>query len=344
LNTNHHQTLHHLFHKWCGEKVRQIQPFPKSGSNREYYRLTSPGHTAIGVYNPDKKENRAFVEMTRFFAGQRIPVPALFGFDPGNDVYLIQDLGDTTLFSLITGGKDSFRDTPGVRERIREALRGLAQIQVVAGREMDFSICHPYRQFGYHSMVYDLNYFREQFLDRLGIDYSQGALVSDFQEMARWIGGADQDYFMYRDFQSRNIMLHNDRLYFIDYQGGRKGPLQYDLAAFLYQARAGLPDQFRQQMVDCYLEVARKLTPIDVREFKKFFYPIALLRVLQTLGAYGLRGLKEQKQHFIRSIPYALNNLKTLYPMVKGIDHYRELNRILQRLMYFKFPYNEPNQ
>lgn len=344
LKKDQKQSLVHLFRAWCGEEAYQIRPVPGSGSNRAYYRLAGSNHTAIGVINPDYRENRAFVYMTRFFRNERIAVPALHGEDLNRGVYLTEDLGDQTLFDLITQNPGDPAGEPQTREKIIEALRELARIQVVAGKKMDFSMCYPYTRFNRDSIVFDLHYFREQFLEPTGLKYNKREIEKDFEALVSLILEADQEYLMYRDFQSRNIMVCQNKLYFIDYQGARKGPLQYDLAAFLYQARARLPESFRDQMVEHYLKVARMLTPIDERSFRKYFYPIALLRVLQTLGAYGLRGLKEQKEHFIQSIPYALKNLESLHPRIPELTDLPELQRILHRLMYIKIPYNEANQ
>jgi len=344
LKEEQKQILAHLFRAWCGEEADEFRPIPRSGSNRSYYRLISTNHTAIGVNNPDYKENRAFIYMTRFFSHERVAVPSLLGEDLSHEVYLTEDLGDQTLFDLITQNPDDPARDPRIRKMIREALRELARIQVVAARKMNFSFCYPYTCFHRESITYDLHYFREQFLEQTSINYNKKQLDRDFEDLAGLILEAGQEYFMYRDFQSRNIMVRQDKLYFIDYQGARKGPLQYDLAAFLYQARARLPESFREEMVGHYLKVARMLTPIDERAFRKYFYPIALLRVLQTLGAYGLRGLKEKKKHFIHSIPYALKNLECLYPRIPELNDLPELQGIIHRLMYTKIPYNEANQ
>jgi len=344
LNNDQKQALSHLYKSWYGEDVRAFKAFPPSGSNRRYYRMISDQASAIGVVNPDYKENEAFIHMTRFFRNERINVPALLGEDLHHDVYLTEDLGDTTLFKLITQNSDDPVGDPEVREKIRQAIRELARIQVVAGKKMDFSVCYPHSRFHKDSMRFDLNYFREQFLDQIGMDYHREQLEEDFQRLAEIILEADQDHFMYRDFQSRNVMVYQNDVYFIDYQGGRKGPLQYDLAAFLYQARARFPESFRKQMIDYYLKVARLLTPIDEDAFRKYFYPVALLRVLQTLGAYGLRGLKERKQHFIESIPFALENLGSLYRVTPELSDLPELKKIIRQLMYTKIHDHGSNQ
>jgi len=336
LKADHKQALRQLFFDWSGQEVNGLQPFPRSGSNRIYYRLIGDTRSAIGAYNPDDKENQTFIYMSRFFKNERIQVPGILAEDLTDNIYLLEDLGDQTLFDLIRQHQPHPERDPVVREKVREVMRELARIQVMAGRKMDFSRCYPYQQFDEKAILYDLNYFREQFADQMGAVYRKHLLERDFRKLAGMILGAGHPYFMYRDFQSRNIMVHQDNLYFIDYQGGRKGPLQYDLAAFLYQARARWPDSFRQEMIGQYLKTLRILTPVDEQVFRAFFYPVALLRVLQTLGAYGLRGLKEGKQHFIQSIPPALENLRGLYSKNPILQKCPELQKTLDQLMHSK--------
>jgi len=343
LRTDQKQALSQLFKAWSGKAPRAFEPFPQSGSHRAYYRIRHGDVRAVGVCNGDYSENRAFVEMTRFFLNERIRVPELLGVDLDQGVYLIQDLGDQSLFHFIIQQRRNNPRDSKLKEKLRQVIRELARIQVMAGKKMDFSICYPYREFNRDSIIYDLQYFRQQFLDRMGQAYQNQSLEEEFSRFADYILQADQDYFMYRDFQSRNIMLFNDEPHFIDYQGGRKGPLQYDLAAFLYQARAGLPEELRVEMLEYYLKVVRLYTPVNEQEFHQFFYPIVLLRVFQTLGAYGLRGLKEGKQHFIQSIPYALENLRLIEKKNPILLELPELRKIVHQLTHKKAPHHGAN-
>jgi aminoglycoside/choline kinase family phosphotransferase len=343
LNIEQKQALSQLFISWSGREPQAFQPFPQSGSNRAYYRIRHGEVSAVGVYNPDHLENKAFVEMTRFFLRERIRVPELLGTALEHGVYLIQDLGDQSLFNFIIQHNTETSQEKGLKEKLQQVIRELARIQVMAGKKMDFSICYPYRQFSRESIIYDLQYFRQQFLDQMGQTYQSKPLEEEFNRFADYILQADQDYFMYRDFQSRNIMLFNDEPWFIDYQGGRKGPLQYDLAAFLYQARARLPEALREEMMEYYLKVVRLYTPLDERAFHQFFYPIVLLRVFQTLGAYGLRGLKEGKEHFIQSIPHALENLRLIEKKNPILLELPELRKIVHQLTQKKAPHHGAN-
>jgi len=332
LEKNRQQEITKLFYDWCEEKPKQIIPLPHSGSDRHYYRVLGENSRAIAVHNPHKKENRVFFEMTHFFLSERISVPEIYHTNATETLYLIQDLGDTNLFSVITNKIDNPEYLPEIREYLKQAIRELARIQVVAGRKMDFSICYPYSIFDASSVMFDLEYFRKHFLDKQAISYDNYRLEKDFRYLTNFIGEEEKVYFMYRDFQSRNIMVKDGKLFFIDYQGGRKGPLQYDLASLLFQARARLPQQLREEMLDYYLQIVRMLTPIDVDKFLDYYYAITLIRVLQTLGAYGLRGLSQGRSHFIQSIPYALSNLHIISEKNKILEHLPELEKVIDRL------------
>ena len=336
MKTSTETALGGLFHTWCDEMPETIETLPPTASKRTYYRLKSKNNTAIGVHNPNFKENRAFISMTHFFRNERICVPEVYLCDQDNDIYLLEDLGDRTLFSFILDHSNHSVNSFELKEALREALKELARIQVMGGKKMDFSICHPYKRFSQDSILWDLNYFREQFLHQMGIGYHPEKLREDFQQFADFIMQADNDYLMYRDFQSRNIMLHQNKLYFIDYQGFRKGPLQYDVASFLFQARAKLPEELREEMLDYYMGIAEMYTPVNRQEFIRYYYPVALVRVLQTLGAYGLRGLKEGRQHFIKSIPLALENLRLLQEKNELLNDLPELGRIIKELSLIK--------
>lgn len=328
--------MRELFSNWCNETPEAIDALPPTASKRKYYRIKSRNYTAIGVHNPNIKENRAFITMTRFFMSERIHVPEIYCQDLNNNIYILEDLGDETLFSSILKNSNHSENLWELKKYLRQALKELARIQVIGGKRMDFSICYPYRKFSQDSILWDLNYFRTQFLDQMGLDYHSEKLQRDFQQFADFIMEADNDYLMYRDFQSRNIMVHQNTLYFIDYQGSRRGPLQYDVASFLFQARAALPEHLREEMLEYYMEIAGMLTPINRREFLQYYYPVALVRVLQTLGAYGLKGLKEGKQHFIKSIPLALTNLRLLKEKNTLTSELPELGRIIKELSLIK--------
>jgi aminoglycoside/choline kinase family phosphotransferase len=300
-----------LYESWAKEKVIKIYPLAQSGSYRKYFRITGKEKNAVGVFDPDRKENIAFITFTEHFLKKNLNVPNLFAKNLKDNIYLIEDLGDTTLFSL----NESNNSKPLSKKIINyyeEALRQLIGFQLDGGKGLDYSACYPREKFDKHSILWDLNYFKYYFLKLAKINFDEQKLEDDFNSFARFLISADIKYFMYRDFQSRNILIREDELYFVDYQGGRKGALQYDVASLLFQAKANLPYETRQGLLSFYLDQLSNRIKVNRKEFKKYYYGYVLIRILQTLGAYGFRGYYENKTHFLFSIPYALKNLQWL--------------------------------
>ncbi|MDE2491213.1 MAG: phosphotransferase [Elusimicrobia bacterium] len=302
--------LKELFRARFGAEAEAPVPVRAEGSNRRIYRLKSGKTTAIGVLNEDVKENRAFIEFSKHFRREGIPVPEFYGEDASGTAYLEEDLGDETLFQLL-GRK---RTPKGLPEEVvaayREVVRWLPRIQIAAGATLDDRWCYPRKSFDKQSMLWDLNYFKYYFLTLGGIVFHEERLEEDFSRFADYLLAADRDYFMCRDFQSRNVMLKDGRPYFIDYQGGRRGALQYDVASLLYDAKADLPFELRDELLELYLREASKHAAVDKAEFKKFFPGFVLIRIMQAMGAYGLRGFHEKKPLFLQSIPYAIRNIE----------------------------------
>jgi len=307
------QDLQELYQRWSGQSAEKILPFSAHGSSRQYYRVLGGAGTVIGAFNPDRKENIAFLTLSAHFKRHCLPVPEIYISDLDRHVYLEQDLGDETLFSLVT----AIRGTEGFSGRLsmlyKRVLEILPQLQITAGRDLDYSICYPRDRFDEQSIRWDLNYFKYYFLKLARVRFDEQALENDFARLVEFLLQADREYFLYRDFQSRNIMLLEDQLYFIDYQGGRRGALQYDVASLLLDAKADMPWPIRDELLEYYMEAARKLIPLDREVFVRHYYGYALIRIMQAFGAYGLRGLYEGKSHFLRSIPYALGNLEGLF-------------------------------
>jgi len=302
-----------LYQKTFGEKPGSIEKLPDSGSDRKYFRLSGSSVTVIGAYNKDLKENEAFISFTRSFHSFGLPVPEMIAEDLRNHCYLISDLGDLTLFSSLTSLRENTSVFPvRIIELYKEVLRILIKFQILGGNKVDFSKSYPRHAFDRQSMLWDLNYFKYYFLKLVHLPFDEQALEEDFNTFTTFLLQADPDYFMYRDFQSRNIMLVNDKPYFIDYQGGRKGPLQYDVASLLYDAKADLPQEVREQLLGFYLDAMVQYLPGMRRKFLHFYPGFILIRILQALGAYGYRGYYQQKRHFLKSIPYAINNLRNL--------------------------------
>ena len=298
-----------LFEKYCNEKPISINVLPTSGSYRIYFRIKSNSQTLIGVYNEDAKENLAFIKFTNHFISKGLPVPTVLAEYLEKSIYLLNDLGDTTLFSYLSECKNNNKWNDEITSVYRKVLDLLPSFQIDAGKDLDYKYCYPRSSFDKQSMMWDLNYFKYYFLKLAKISFDEQKLENDFETFTNYLLQAESNYFLYREFQSRNIMLKNNIPFFIDYQGGRKGALQYDLASLLYDAKADIPQEIRNELLDYYIDVAKKHTEIKNEEFKSFYYGFVLIRITQALGAYGFRGFYERKEHFLASIPFALNNL-----------------------------------
>jgi len=282
------------------------------GSGRAIVRLSGGGHTAIGIAYPVREENVAFLEFSRHFRRYGLPVPEIYAEDLGHNIYLEEDLGDTTLFDFLSRHRDGETIAPEVVEAYHKVVAVLPRFQVEAGRDLNYKVCYPRASFDRQSIAWDLNYFKYYFLRLAGIPFNEQALEHDFTRLTRLLLGADHDYFLYRDFQSRNIMLRDGQPYFLDYQGGRRGALQYDIASLLYDGKADLPPALRQQLLDHYLDCLANFIPVDRAAFMEHYYAYVYVRIMQALGAYGFRGFYERKAHFLQSVPYALRNLRWL--------------------------------
>ena len=304
--------LSKLFLDWSGEEPNKIEQLFAHGSDRQYYRLYGPKQSAIGVYNHDKRENTAFLTLSDHFSNLNLPVPQVYAKDPENDVYLLQDLGDLTLFSFLSEvrKKDGFSDK--IIEMYEKVMQKLPLFQIKGSKDLDYTICYPRHSFDKQSMNWDLNYFKYYFLKLAKIPFDEQKLENDFQVLTDYLLSTEVDFFLYRDFQSRNIMIVDDQPYFIDYQGGRKGALQYDVASLLYDAKADIPQEIRKHLIEKYIEVASKLTPLKKDTFMQYYHGYVLIRIMQALGAYGFRGFYERKTQFLDSVPYAIKNLEDL--------------------------------
>ncbi|MFW6351590.1 MAG: RapZ C-terminal domain-containing protein [Bacteroidota bacterium] len=301
-----------LFIDYSGESPTDIQPLPPGGSDRKYFRIYHRQGTTIGVYNPIEEENSAFLSFTNHFRKLGLPVPEIKAQNTQNFSYLLEDLGDTTLYSLLPHHQEQVLFDDHIMGLYRKILDQLPSFQIKAAKELDFSVCFPRHAFDRNSMMWDLNYFKYYFLKLAGIFYDEQKLEDDFHSFCNYLLEAEQKFFLYRDFQSRNIMIREGNPYFIDYQGGRKGALQYDIASLLYDAKANIhPDQ-REELLTYYIESLKKQHQFDENKFRKHFYGFVLIRIMQAMGAYGFRGFYEKKSLFLQSIPYAKRNLHWL--------------------------------
>jgi aminoglycoside/choline kinase family phosphotransferase len=293
------------------ERVTPLQG-DLGGSGRKIIRLAGKDATAIGILYGVREENVAFLEFSRHFRRYGLPVPEIYGEDLAHGAYLEEDLGDTTLFEFLSKNRDGENIAPQVVEAYRRVVTVLPRFQVEAGHDLNYDVCYPIPSFDRQSIAWDLNYFKYYFLRLAGIPFNEQALENDFSRLTDFLLSAPRDYFLYRDFQSRNILLRDGQPYFVDYQGGRKGALQYDIASLLYDAKADLPPELRQQLLDHYLGALARHIPLDREAFLRYYYAYVYVRILQALGAYGFRGFYERKAHFLQSVPYALKNLRWL--------------------------------
>ena len=306
--------LKKLFEEHFGTPAERVQPLQGElgGSGRRIIRLSGGKHHAIGILYGVREENHAFLEFSRHFLKHGLPVPEIFGQDLERGAYLEQDLGDTSLFEFLSTHRDGESVAPEAIEAYRKVVEALPRFQVEAGRDLDYSVCYPCASFDRQSITWDINYFKYYFLRLAGIPFNEQALENDFWRLTEFLLSANCDYFLYRDFQSRNVMLAGGTPYFLDYQGGRKGALHYDIASLLFDAKADLPPDVRQQLLDHYLNALQKYVAIGREEFLHHFYAYVYVRIMQAMGAYGFRGFYERKAHFLQSVPYALKNVRWL--------------------------------
>ncbi|MCX7798599.1 MAG: phosphotransferase [Melioribacter sp.] len=335
-----------LFERWANQKAISITQIIGSGSNRKYFRIKSESKSAIGVTNENKKENKAFIYLTKHFIKHKLNVPKIYKSNLSKGIYLQEDLGDETLFSQLVSKRKNYEFPKEIIPFYKKAIEELPVFQIKGRINLDFSICYPRPAFDRQSIMWDLNYFKYYFAKLFNINFDEQKLENDFHLLTNFLLEADSNYFMYRDFNSRNIMIKNGILYFIDYQGGRKGALQYDIASLLYDSKANLPQKLREDLLEHYLKSVNKIKKINNKEFFKYYDGFVLIRLLQMLGAYGFRGLYEGKAHFMQSIPYAINNIKELLNKIK--IKIPELISVLKQLVELEeiknYEWKKPNK
>jgi len=308
-----------LFERRFGSHLERVEPIEGElgASARKIVRLADDKLSVIGVFYGVREENVAFVEFSRHFRRHSLPVPEIYAEDLDKNVYLEEDLGDTTLYEFLSKN----RAHNGVASEVVDAYRKVAQIlprfQIEAGRDLDYEVCYPRDSFDRQSIAWDLNYFKYHFLKLAGINFNEQALEDDFNRLTDFLLEADRDYFLYRDFQSRNVMIREGNPFFVDYQGGRRGALQYDIASLLYDAKADLDPTLREQLLSCYLDALSGFIEIDRTRFMRHYHAYVYVRIMQALGAYGFRGLFERKPLFLQSVPYALKNIRWLLDNVE---------------------------
>ncbi len=286
----------------------RIEKLPQSGSDRVYFRVYAGTQTWIATYNINTKETATFVHFSQHFKQANLPVPAIVGVNAESTIYLQEDLGTASLLNkLETHGHGDY-----LYQLFQQSLAQLARMQVLGHQGLDYAWCLTAKEFGKQAIMSDLLYFKYYFLDTLQLPYDKQAMLDDFDALSTYLTRTQNKFFMFRDFQSRNIIVQNDQVHFIDYQGGMQGALQYDVASLLWQAKAELSEEWKDRLLEYYMDQVDPLLPepVDRITFVSQYNGYVLIRLLQVLGAYGFRGLFERKAHFLASIPLALQNLQ----------------------------------
>lgn len=327
------EALERLYRRYTGCNPVAMTRLDSAGSNRRYFRIYGAEGEAsvIGVQGKCLEENRAFCTIDSHFLVMGLRVPEVMAVDDASLCYIQEDLGDMSLYGAVTQGREKGVYSEEERALLLRAMRELPSIQFRGAQGLDFGVCYPEPSFCARTVMFDLNYFKYCFLKASGLEFDEVYLQSDFDRLVIDLTQDSGDTFMYRDFQSRNVMVRGGQLYYIDFQGGRRGPVYYDVASFVYQARARYPDSLREEMLTSYIEEAAKFDPdIDETRFRERLRLFVLFRMLQVLGAYGFRGYFERKPHFIESVPYAMENLRHL--LSRPFESYPYLNDLLVRL------------
>ncbi|MGZ8553129.1 MAG: RapZ C-terminal domain-containing protein, partial [Chitinophagaceae bacterium] len=306
------EAIRELYVKWKGTEPVSLDVLPQSGSERRYFRLYDKSSSVIGTYGANVKENEAFFYFSEKFRQKELAIPGILAISDDKQHYLQEDFGNTSLLNKLEAG--GFTDA--VYDLFKKSLQELARLQVKGDEGLDYDQCLTNKEFGKQAIMADLLYFKYYFLDALRKPYDKQKLIDDFEALSNYLTHTEYKYFMFRDFQSRNIMVKEDNsVHFIDYQGGMKGAPQYDVASMLWQARANLPDQWKYDLLEDYIDAFENIIGQSVSRniFQSQYNGYVLIRLLQVLGAYGFRGLFERKAQFLTSIPLALKNLKEFF-------------------------------
>ena len=331
------EKLIELFGQYAECEAESVTRLTAAGSNRVYYRFVYKGDTVVGVEGTNADENLAFLSIGKHLRSKGLPVPEILAVADDGMSYLLQDLGDISLFDALKSARETGEYSSEQTQLLEKVIRWLPKLQFKGGKGMDFKVCFPCESFDRRSIFWDLNYFKYNFLKAVGIEFHEALLEDDFERFATLLlKDAPYDTFMYRDFQARNVMVKDGEPWFIDFQGGRRGPIEYDLASFLWQARAAYPEALKQHLIDVYLEALAPFRKVSAQEFSASLHDIVLFRTLQVLGAYGFRGYFERKPHFLQSIPAAIDNLKELLAQeIEGCPYLTELLHRVTELPQF---------
>lgn len=328
-------SIKELINNNLSENIIGIEMLPASGSSRIYFRIITEKKTLIATYSSNIEENETFLYFSKHFKSKNLPVPEILAVNDDKSCYIQSDFGDTSLFDYVKKclNNNTYDDT--TINLYKKAIADLVRFQINGHVNLDYSMAFPTPSFDKTSIIDDLNYFKYYFLKlNEEITFNETRLNSNFQKLADYAMESPSDFFMYRDFQSRNIMIKDNTTFFIDYQGGRKGPLQYDLVSLLYQVKAQIPNKLRNELLDHYKNEISKYLDVHEIAFDKYYSTFVLIRLLQVLGAYGFRGLIQKKQHFIESIPFALNELVGLKNKLTFPFEMNELMHVLEQMEF----------
>ena len=325
-----------LYARHFGAEPSATVPLPTSGSHRRYYRLEGPGGTAVGVVGTDPDENLAFLTEARHFRSKGIRVPEIYAVSADGMAYLQEDLGSESLYDLIAPGRAQGTYSEAEQTLLCRTIAGLPKIQFEGAQGLDFSVCYPDTAFNARMIDFDLNYFKYCFLKTTGVEFREIPLQDDFDRLREDLLAEDSETFLYRDFQTRNVMIQDGEPWYIDFQGGRKGPVEYDVASFVWQARSRFPRSLKERLIGAYLTALKPYSDIPEAEFRDKLRLFVLLRTLQVLGAYGYRGKYEKKEYFLESIPYAMENLREI--LETPFERYPYLDSVLREIAAIPTP------
>lgn len=325
-----------LFKQYSGNDALRVEPLPVSGSARRYYRVFAEDRTYVGVYHENLRENRLFVDFTRHFEKSRLHVPHVYCVSEDGFCYLQDDLGPDMLLNVVEREREGEFLSEHTMELYRKALSELLKFQLVGGKGLDYSECLPRPVFDERCIRWDLNYFKYCFLKLAGVEVDEDRLENDFDRLTAKLVMAGTGGFMFRDFQSRNIMVVDNEVYFVDYQGGRQGALHYDVASLLYDAIVKIPEGQKEELLNFYIRQLTVCEPEYAEKFREMYYHFVLVRLLQAMGAFGLRGLHEGKTHFIDSIVPGLQGIITLFESGKLEGEYTEIQHAI-RMAFEKY-------
>ena len=324
------QILRPLFESYTGKKLTEILELPASGSNRRYFRLKSGEYSLIGAVGTNKQENHSFIYLANHFKEKGLRVPTVLAVSEDGSAYIQEDLGDQVLFGMVAQGRESGFYSPDETALLKGALAQLPRIQFVGAEGLDWKNCYPQEAFDARMVDFDLNYFKYCFLKATGLEFNEVLLQDDFEKFKADLLQDSDNTFIYRDFQARNVMVKGGEPWFIDFQGGRRGPIYYDVASFIWQARSRFPEDLKQELIATYLQALQQYKKVDEAHFHSRLRLFVLFRTMQVLGAYGFRGYFEKKPHFLASVPYALSNLRKL--LQTPFTEYPYMNDLLTKM------------